>query len=95
MKGKEHQGILMDICIELKNCADCHNDEAGKIDCCPAQRLSQELHNVISDSFATEPFDERTNEKLTEIAKKHGYVMETISSGSEGEMLTFHKEKKG
>ena len=30
-----HKDILQALCMEIKNCADCHNDEAGKTDCNP------------------------------------------------------------
>ena len=72
-KRKEaHKEIITEICLLINNCANCHNDETGKIDCFPLQCV--DLHKVTADSFYMEALDDsRINRKLLDIASQYGY----------------------
>ena len=48
-RKEAHKEIIFDICMEINNCANCHNDETKKTECCPLNRV--ELHKVSANSF--------------------------------------------
>lgn len=90
-KRKEvHKEIIFDICMEINNCADCHNDETRQTECCPLNRV--ELHKVSANSFYMIPYDNsETNRKLIEIAKEHGYKAGFVIEDGET-VMKFWKE---
>lgn len=87
-----HKNILEDICLKLKNCADCYNEETEKTECCPMCHLYAELHDVTADTFFLEPYNSKTHTEFAEIASKHGYEMTIVGEKGE-ELIKFHRKK--
>lgn len=87
-----HKNILEDICLKLKNCADCYNEDTGKVECCPMCHLYAELHEVTADTLFLEPYNSKTHTEFAEIASKHGYEMTIVGEKGE-ELIKFHRKK--
>ena len=82
-KRKEaHKEIIIDFCMLINNCANCHNDETEIIDC--FQLHCVDLYKVTANSFYMEPYiDSNTNRKLLDIAEQNGYRADLIKEGKE------------
>lgn len=87
-----HKDILEDICLKLKNCADCHNEETGKVECCPMRNLYAELNDVTADTFFMEPYNSKIHTAFAEIASKHGYEM-TFTGRKDQELVKFYRKQ--
>lgn len=75
-----HRGIILDICIEVNNCANCYNDETHRTECFPL--LCVPLHKVTVDSFYMESYDNsKINRRLLAVASQHGYKAGFIMEG--------------
>ena len=62
-RKEAHKEIIFDICMEINNCANCHNDETRQIECCPLNCV--ELHKVSANSFYMIPYENsETNRNL-------------------------------
>lgn len=85
-----HKEIILDICMTVNNCADCHNDETRQIECNPLNCV--ELHKVSKNQFYMESYDSKTNKQLIEIAEDHGYKAGFIIKDSKT-VLKFWKEE--
>lgn len=89
-KRKEaHKKIIFDICMTINNCAECHNNETRRTECCPLSRV--ELHKLSANSFYMIPYDSKTNRELIEIAEQHGYKAGFIIEDGET-VMKFWKE---
>ena len=86
-----HKDILQALCMEIKNCADCHNDDTGKTDCNPECRLYQELHKVTANGFYIEPINPKINRKMFEIASQFGYKCGFVMEGNQVSYIKFYK----
>lgn len=81
--------LLKDLCMEIHNCADCHNEETGKVECNPAARLERDIFSVDQNSFAMDFYaDIKLQRKLSKVATKHGYEFQ---STPEQCMIVFSK----
>lgn len=90
-KRKEvHKDIITDICMNINNCADCHNEETRKTDCDPLR--SVELHKVSANSFYMEPYGSKTNRLLLDIAERYGYKTGFIMKNGEIAWIKFWKK---
>lgn len=69
-----HKEIFKDICLNLLNCA-----EYGKI-CNPHWQLSCHAGLIVvsENTFQIEPYSEKMNEQLMNIAENHKYKAEII-----------------
>lgn len=85
-----HQEIIFDICMNINNCANCHNEETRQIDCYPLQCVK--MYEVSEKTFCIEPYDERTNKLLVNIADQYGYKYEFIMKGKEIALIKFWKQ---
>lgn len=85
-----HKDIILDICMNVNNCANCHNDETRQIDCYPLQCV--EMYEVSEKSFCIEPYCERTNKLLFNIADRYGYKSKFIMEGKEIALIKFWKQ---
>lgn len=74
-----HKEILEDICINLLNCTDC-----GK-NCNPRWRLSCNAGLIVMSetTFQIEPYSDKTNKQLMDIAKNHNYKAEIIHNNED------------
>lgn len=71
---EKHNDILLAICMTIKNCADCINDETRHTDCYPSCLLRNDLINVTANGFYIESYDNSNrNIELLNLAKEYGY----------------------
>lgn len=85
-----HKKIITEICLLINNCADCYNEEVKKTVCCPLNCV--ELFKVTEKSFYIEPYDNKTNIKLIDIAEQYGYKLGFIMEENEIKSIKFWKE---
>lgn len=85
-----HKDIIFDICMNVNNCANCYNDETRKTDCYPLQCV--ETYEVSEKSFCIEPYGERINKLLVNIAGQYGYKAEFIMEEKEITLIKFSKQ---
>lgn len=89
-RKEEHKKIIFDICMMVNDCAECHNDETRRTECCPLNHV--ELHKVTANSFYIMPYDNsKTNRELIEIAERHGYQV-GLTMEDKGMIMKFWKE---
>lgn len=89
-RKEEHKDIITDICMNINNCADCHNDETHQTDCNLLR--SVELHKVSANSFYMEPYGSKTNRLLLAIAERNGYRAGFIMENGEIAWIKFEKK---
>lgn len=70
--------LLRDICLLLKNCADC---SYSSLPCDPIRELDLQFDSA--SSFCMDAYDDQINHHLFEIAKKHGYDSKLLEKGDE------------
>lgn len=85
-----HKNIIFDICMNVNNCSNCYNDETWKIDCYPLQCVG--TYEVSEKSFCIEPYAERTNKLLVNIADQYGYKAEFIMEEKEIKLIKLWKQ---
>lgn len=85
-----HRELLTEICIQVKNCADCHGGG-----CHPERCLYDVICEADKHGIWMDPYGEKTNRKLEELAGRCGYWMkeETDATGTVTG-LAFIKSKK-
>lgn len=83
-----HKDILLDICMNINNCADCWNEETHQCDCDCFSRVK--IFKSTEKQFYMEPYSSKTNILLREIAENHGYDFGIVED-SDGMWLKFWK----
>lgn len=85
-----HKDIIFDICMNINNCANCYNEETRQTDCYPLQCV--ETYDLSENSFCIEPYGEKTNKLLYNIADQYGYKFEFIMDGKEIALIKFWRQ---
>lgn len=89
-KYKSHKEIIYEICMNINNCANCYNEETRQTECTPFHCV--QLYDVSRDSFCMEPYGEKTNRLLDDIAKQYGYKVDFIMKGKIITCIKFYKQ---
>lgn len=78
--------ILEDICVTLRNCANCK-------ECDPEHELKcyAGLDIITPEVFHIEPYDDKTNQQLIKIAHQHNYGANIVTDYDE-EYIDFYKK---
>lgn len=72
-QAKIHEGIIMDLCVLLHNCADCTECNIK----CMVHLL--DLCKITKDSFRIpDQYGNKTNRKFLSIAEKNNYIVSFI-----------------
>ena len=84
-----HEDILLDICLNLCNCADCYDEYYHTCNCHAKRKL--DISHVTETSFCIEPYEEKTNLRLKKVAAINGYNMKEVKDPIGNEYLKFSK----
>lgn len=87
-KREDHKDVLLDMCMNIKNCADCYNEQTHQCDCNCFSRIK--IFKSTDKQFYMETYSNKVNTLLREIAENHGYYMGIIED-SDGMWLKFWK----
>lgn len=77
-----HQPVIADLCLLLKNCADCHDECRGCTVCDPVSQIGPTLFHVTRNSFCLEMFSPRVNNEIIAVLKKYGYQSGIVSDNT-------------
>lgn len=80
-KRDVHKDILLDICMNVKNCADCYNEQTHQCECDCFNRIK--IFKSTEKQFYIEPYSSKTNLLLRDIAENHGYNSGIIEDSGE------------
>lgn len=64
---KYHKDFIKDLCINLIGCGTCR-------ECHPHISMASEIFDVSRTGFKMDPYDSKTNKKITKMASEFGYA---------------------